>query len=1620
MRKMTYLKFSLLIISQLFMVGFAHAQYCASHGGSTYEYITGVEFNTISNTGTGNSLTSTGYSDYTATSTDIDAGSTYNLALTFNTSYTSDNISVWIDWNHDGDFDDTGEDVICSAPAAFGQTAFDQDISVPLTALGGNTTMRISILDMAGACDPCATATYGEIEDYTVNIIAAVPGTSTITTGLGVEPSTISSLTDTQGEAVLNFDFTITDDGSTPLTDTDPFLFSALTINQGAGNDITDWTEAIAGVEISDGTTTLNPSINATELILTGISSTSVGDFGYISDNGTKTYSIKIWLKSTFGGNSASTIDGLNFDFNVDNSSFTLKTGGSGLTSSQSVSSGASNNEVTVIATELQFTTGAPPTAVVTSTNFSVTVSATDANGNTDLGNSNSVTVSLNTGTGTVSSATGLTQNLSSGTYSWTDFQYNTQELFKLQASTVGLTDVISWDINCVSEFTIGSQGTDSDWPFDNYRKNQKTQLIYKSAEMGSQKTLSHIGFNLTEFTPAGFTFTDITIKIIHTSLSAFPNTNWIDMTGGDVFTSTAHALPAATGWYYFTLDTDFPYNGTDNIIVEVNWGSNPTASPSSDNYEASATFYSGEYMCLHEENWANPQSWDATAYNRSTIRTDVGFKYYIPEGETTISAGASSEANTVSSLWDTQPEAVLNFDFTITDDNAIPTTDNDPTKITQIILNQAAGDDFPDWTEAISGAELSDGTSTQTATINSDNLTFTALPSTTPGNFGYIPDNGNKTYSLKIWLKSALGGTLPADIDGKNLVFSVTESSFAVAATGSSLFKSNQAENSGSTNNEVTVVATCLDFTTQPSGYAELTTNLAQPPAISAVDANSNIDLDFVEEITLTSLGGLTLTGNVLNAVTGVIEFTSLQFTQGGGDFGLEANSATLSECAVSTNIIVCGGVYELPFFDNFDDDAENSTPYCWTVQSYSSLGPWQTWSTDPHSGVHSLWTNRSPALANLDEWAYTPPLKMIGGVTYTCKFMVQTGSTFDLDESLEVKFGLTTSPASMTGSIYSNSNITNWANYIEVSQTFTPAVSGDYYVGFHCISAGSRNGVHIDDVWIGEESNYWTGNIDTDWFKTGNWSNAVVPTCISGADGIAVIPTMPDGGVFPHITGIAECEKLTIQTGAYVQIEPNAGLTVCSDITNNNGISGILIIADDTGSGSLIHSTADVPATVESYLEGTRYHYISSPITTAPTSLFVTNQFYYWNAAAEWMGMGSNPPSTIDYIPWINQSSGNLSPAKGYAYYYETSDISYEGNLNVGNFSNTLLKSSNVTGDEVDQGWNFLGNPYPSAIDWDVVTASNYPLSTEVESAVYLFDDADGTGVQANYRYYVPSGGNGGTYGVGTGNATKDIPVGQGFFVRAVQNNINLTFYNSDRIHSTQSFYRVENENPELLRMNISSPTGSDELIVRFLDEASSNFDAQFDARKLFPTNPAIPQCYAISTDGINNAIYSSAKPEGETTIPLGVSCQSGEFNFQVIEQTLLEGRKVYIKDNLRGTETEINTGDSYPFTYAGGIDNNRFELVFKTSTSENKELQKGRFSVHPIPSSGIFFLDFLNLEVTEISISNISGKEIKRIQTQNTSHIQVDLSNYTKGVYFLSVNTTEGVFHKKLITK
>ena len=140
--------------------------YCTSRGNNVSdEYIGRVQLGTINNTSGSNG----GYANFTAQSTNLTVGvsNTITITPTWTGTIYSEGYAVWIDYNKDGDFADSGERVY--SRTATTTTPVSGAFTVPATASLGATRMRVSMKYNA-VPSYCETFTYGEVEDYTVNI----------------------------------------------------------------------------------------------------------------------------------------------------------------------------------------------------------------------------------------------------------------------------------------------------------------------------------------------------------------------------------------------------------------------------------------------------------------------------------------------------------------------------------------------------------------------------------------------------------------------------------------------------------------------------------------------------------------------------------------------------------------------------------------------------------------------------------------------------------------------------------------------------------------------------------------------------------------------------------------------------------------------------------------------------------------------------------------------------------------------------------------------------------------------------------------------------------------------------------------------------------------------------------------------------------------------------------------------------------------------------------------------------------------------------------------------------------------------------------------------------------
>ena len=143
--------------------------YCTSQGNNTAdERIGRVQFGTINNTSTGTA----GYENFTAISTNVVRGTSNTITITptWTGSVYSEGYAVFIDYNNDGDFTDSGETVFTRTATT--ATPVSGSFTIPAGTTTGAKRMRVS-MKYNGVPTSCEAFSYGQVEDYTINVTSS-------------------------------------------------------------------------------------------------------------------------------------------------------------------------------------------------------------------------------------------------------------------------------------------------------------------------------------------------------------------------------------------------------------------------------------------------------------------------------------------------------------------------------------------------------------------------------------------------------------------------------------------------------------------------------------------------------------------------------------------------------------------------------------------------------------------------------------------------------------------------------------------------------------------------------------------------------------------------------------------------------------------------------------------------------------------------------------------------------------------------------------------------------------------------------------------------------------------------------------------------------------------------------------------------------------------------------------------------------------------------------------------------------------------------------------------------------------------------------------------------------
>ena len=604
------------------------------------------------------------------------------------------------------------------------------------------------------------------------------------------------------------------------------------------------------------------------------------------------------------------------------------------------------------------------------------------------------------------------------------------------------------------------------------------------------------------------------------------------------------------------------------------------------------------------------------------------------------------------------------------------------------------------------------------------------------------------------------------------------------------------------------------------------------------------------------------------------------------------------------------------------------------------------------------------------------------------------------------------------------------------------------------------------------------WSGSVSADWNVTGNWACGIIPELThtvlipnvtnkpvinSGAPGTVNNITIESGasltitgntlqisgsiindgtldvsdgtveftGSTPQVIGASlfagnTIKNLTINNSSGVTLQGPLSVTGIVNIQTGNFSSNGFLILSSTASGTALidgsgSGSVSGNVTMQRYLPSAYgYKYVSSPFQSAAVSEFDDEvdlaagfpAFYRYNESS----------ATSGWVEYITPTD-LLEPLAGYAANFGSTAVSITaditGEVNNGALSVTLYNHNNP----YTLGFNLIGNPYPSPINWD---APSGWTKTNIDNALYYFKASTTDEYGGTYSTYAS--------GVSSdGLATAIIPSMQGFFVHVSDGSYPVTgtlgLNNDVRVTDlTHSFMKSEEKDPlPLLRLcaafdgNISS---TDPLVIYFDEKADAGFDRSLDALKLLNTDYYVPSFYSFGTDGTKLSINALPKSSDfRSSIPLGLKTNvDGNIVFRICEAAgEFTGMKVVLTDLVTGSEQDLRNDNDYKAFLPAGEYENRFLLNLESAVTgiHDPPLEDQVITVYSTNGKVIANINLPDGRPGILAIYNIVGQSLLTKKIYNSGYYEFD-NNFRDGI--LLVNLIAGNFKitKKICIK
>ncbi len=612
-----------------------------------------------------------------------------------------------------------------------------------------------------------------------------------------------------------------------------------------------------------------------------------------------------------------------------------------------------------------------------------------------------------------------------------------------------------------------------------------------------------------------------------------------------------------------------------------------------------------------------------------------------------------------------------------------------------------------------------------------------------------------------------------------------------------------------------------------------------------------------------------------------------------------------------------------------------------------------------------------------------------------FPATFAASASRTINTPGVLDIRSGIVTDVSS-TGFIGTGNLEMKYADgrYITGKTGTQPALSGTYNLKGGTIEFANSQTTAAE---IRTTPDYFNVNVSGSSVKPGGLNLNIKNLLNIKPGGLLTIPAKLDAET-PYVV-IAK-KGLQVTAGGQAVFENNANLMQDADAVN---------------SGSIIMKRSATMKKMD-------YTYWSSPVSGQKLLNSGTSGDEFSPGTPNNRIFRYNEPNDKFYAT----TDPNFVPGKGYAIrgkdgYGETmtpDTFTFTGIPNNGdNMTVAVQRSADSNGFE--HGYNLIGNPYPSGLNFNLFHA-NTNNSVKIDGKAWFWSNINATVSQTgsvsytpnNYAVYSLTGGTPPTYNDSStvpGNYKPDgnIKVGQAFIVKvtSVTGPTNLEFKNIMRTTGKGAFYNnfknTELKNRYWLRL-ISPDQVVNTILLAHLPEATDAYDRNHDA-DLFTVGD--DSFYSLLQDR-KMQIQARGEFTNEAQIPLGTQhFKNGAYKIELEtpEGIFTNDQTIYLHDKMLNTYTNLNQGH-YSYEAEAGFTNNRFEIVYKPGVVlATDKVEKDALQVYR--NGDVFVVQSKQLKIDQVEVYDMAGRLVMQV-LGNSNEVRIESSTMTSGIYILKI--------------